>query len=196
MPGATRPQLLPMNWLDPARRWVIGFSFQLAINQHQFTLHALGYCHLCKNDSITPCLSIKWSKCVRVLWPLKKRKTVELWIGCCLCIVFRAVFCASVVIVIFRSMYPLGLQTGDSRITRASARKSLVKGERFVRSALTPTSAYALFRTRSSSSFHGSFSYGLVKTENKRLKGMLFDCIRALWGVAYFDLWLMLLTKQ
>ena len=50
MPGATRPQLLPRNWLDPAREWVIGFSFQLAINQHQFALHALGYCHLCKDS--------------------------------------------------------------------------------------------------------------------------------------------------
>jgi len=28
---------------------VIGFSFQLAIIQHQFALHALGYCHLCKD---------------------------------------------------------------------------------------------------------------------------------------------------
>ena len=50
VPGATRPQSLPWNWLDPAREWVIGFSFQLAINQHQFALHALGYCHLCKNE--------------------------------------------------------------------------------------------------------------------------------------------------
>ena len=37
------------------------------------------------------------------------------------------------------SWAPLGLQRGESRVTRASARKSLVKGERFVRSALTPT---------------------------------------------------------
>ena len=36
---------------EPDREWVIGFSLQLAINQHQFALHALGYCHLCK-DSI------------------------------------------------------------------------------------------------------------------------------------------------
>ena len=34
----------------PAQQRVIGFSFQLAIIQHQFALHALGYCHLCKDN--------------------------------------------------------------------------------------------------------------------------------------------------
>ena len=40
---------LPQAWIDPSEKWVIGFSFQLAINQHQFALHALGYCHLDKD---------------------------------------------------------------------------------------------------------------------------------------------------
>ena len=35
---------------EPVRTRVIGFSLQLAINQHQFSLHALGYCHLCKDE--------------------------------------------------------------------------------------------------------------------------------------------------
>ena len=35
---------------EPDREWVIGFSLQLAINQHQFSLHTLGSCHLCKDD--------------------------------------------------------------------------------------------------------------------------------------------------
>ena len=35
---------------EPVREWVIGFSLQLAINQHQFSLHTLGSCHLCKDD--------------------------------------------------------------------------------------------------------------------------------------------------
>ena len=35
--------------LKPDTQWAIGFSLQLAINQHQFALHALGYCHLCKD---------------------------------------------------------------------------------------------------------------------------------------------------
>ena len=39
-------------------------------------------------------------------------------------------------------MGPSGLQTSVNRITKASARKSLVKGERFVRSALTSSSAH------------------------------------------------------
>ena len=35
---------------EPDREWVIGFSLQLAINQHQFSLHTLGSCHLCKDN--------------------------------------------------------------------------------------------------------------------------------------------------
>ncbi len=38
---------------EPDREWVIGFSLQLAINQHQFSLHTLGSCHLCKDDRVT-----------------------------------------------------------------------------------------------------------------------------------------------
>ena len=37
---------------EPDREWVIGFSLQLAINQHQFSLHTLGSCHLCKDDRV------------------------------------------------------------------------------------------------------------------------------------------------
>ena len=50
VPGTTRPRRLLTLWLLPENQRVIGFSFQLAIIQHQFALHALGYCHLCKDD--------------------------------------------------------------------------------------------------------------------------------------------------
>ena len=49
VPGTTRPRRLLTLWLLPEHQRVIGFSFQLAIIQHQFALHALGYCHLCKD---------------------------------------------------------------------------------------------------------------------------------------------------
>ena len=49
VPGTTRPRRLLTLWLLPEYQRVIGFSFQLAIIQHQFALHALGYCHLCKD---------------------------------------------------------------------------------------------------------------------------------------------------
>ncbi len=38
---------------EPDREWVIGFSLQLAINQHQFSLHTLGSCHLCKDERVS-----------------------------------------------------------------------------------------------------------------------------------------------
>ena len=38
---------------EPDREWVIGFSLQLAINQHQFSLHTLGPCHLCKDERVS-----------------------------------------------------------------------------------------------------------------------------------------------
>ena len=50
VPGTTRPRRLLALWPLPEYQRVIGFSFQLAIIQHQFALHALGYCHLCKDD--------------------------------------------------------------------------------------------------------------------------------------------------
>ena len=50
VPGTTRPRRLLSHWPLPVQQRVIGFSFQLAIIQHQFALHALGYCHLCKDD--------------------------------------------------------------------------------------------------------------------------------------------------
>ena len=59
-PGATRPRRWPMNWPLPAHKRAIGFSFQLAINQHQFALHTLGYCHLCKDKK-------SWQKKILVL---------------------------------------------------------------------------------------------------------------------------------
>ena len=49
VPGTTRPRRLLALWPLPGYQRVIGFSFQLAIIQHQFALHALGYCHLCKD---------------------------------------------------------------------------------------------------------------------------------------------------
>ena len=49
VPGTTRPRRLLSHWPVPVQQRVIGFSFQLAIIQHQFALHALGYCHLCKD---------------------------------------------------------------------------------------------------------------------------------------------------
>ena len=49
VPGTTRPRRLLTLWPLPEYQRVIGFSFQLAIIQHQFALHALGYCHLCKD---------------------------------------------------------------------------------------------------------------------------------------------------
>ena len=49
VPGTTRPRRLLSHWPLPVQQRVIGFSFQLAIIQHQFALHALGYCHLCKD---------------------------------------------------------------------------------------------------------------------------------------------------
>ena len=50
VPGTTRPRRLLSHWPLPVQQRVIGFSFQLAIIQHQFALHALGYCHLCKDN--------------------------------------------------------------------------------------------------------------------------------------------------
>ena len=47
--GLTRHKKVSRLRLYPMKGWVTGYSFQLAINQHQFSLHALGFCHLDKD---------------------------------------------------------------------------------------------------------------------------------------------------
>ena len=72
VPGTTRPRRLLTLWPLPEYQRVIGFSFQLAIIQHQFALHALGYCHLCKDGEGAsrgrPCFAFLGVVLIGVAW--------------------------------------------------------------------------------------------------------------------------------
>ena len=115
VPGTTRPRRLLTLWLLPEYQRVIGFSFQLAIIQHQFALHALGYCHLCKDNkgasrSRTYFAILGLALIGSVAGRVRARWLTRPWM--------EPLFCYILLLFSLLMVCPRGLQTHINRIVR------------------------------------------------------------------------------